>query len=157
MSSKIIRGGFWKRYNRYEAQQKGFDTVGVANFVEECLMAQPYNCNREGQGFVSGNDLEARMVKYLDQSSDGVLQDIYFAIPERKRSTELQEMIAKCLSQEFGYDQAKPGSRFTKANVYTVRPIGLKNVSLKIEKEKDRPSDTTLFQMKKEENIDLKL
>ena len=54
MSIKILRGEFRSRYNKHEVQQKGLDSFGMVNFVEENLLGQPYNSDKKPEvGFFS--------------------------------------------------------------------------------------------------------
>lgn len=152
---KIIRGEFWSKYNKYDSQQRGLDTSGIANFIEDNLMAQPYSTKNVNIGFVPAVDLEAAIKTYINATGDSELSDIYHSFNEKRKLKELQEAVVKSLGRDFGYTEAQIG-RFTKKNVYSERPTGIKNVSFKFKKtdENDQskmPSNATFFQAKKEE------
>ena len=151
LSAKIIRGEFWRRYNRHQKQLEGLDTGGLVNFVEENLLAQPYSSEDIGIGFIPGNDLEICVRAYIDKSSDPEVQELFQSLPEKRRTRELQMAILECLAQEFDFHDAEIG-RFSKSSVYATRPMGLKNLIIKPPGE-SIPHGAKTFQLKREQDV----
>ena len=145
--SHIIRGEFWQQWNARHAYDGGVETTGLASFIQDRIMAQPFSSADKNVGFLKANDLQIALKKYIEQTENLELQEIDEERLLARKGTVLQKEFIKVMEDAFGFECQY--RRLTKNNTYEEgRPHGYFNIALRPTKMKVAPEGCRFFEVK---------